>query len=113
MDSVTDEGLPFTVVRTHGEATDKQEQIERWLFENDLDHETLEEQFDSNELPEPIQEIVRSAGGPDEPWNRTTLCAFHHHRGVHAGEVQISGRAPYGLLFELGGERWLSGDVRM
>jgi hypothetical protein len=47
----------------------------------------------------------RSAGGPDEPWNRTTLCAFHHHRGVHAGSVRIAGRAPDGLLFELGGER--------
>jgi hypothetical protein len=54
----------------------------------------------------------RSAGGPDEPWNRTTLCAFHHHRGVHAGAVRIAGRAPDGLVFELAGERWLSGDVR-
>jgi hypothetical protein len=55
----------------------------------------------------------RSAGGPDEPWNRTTLCAFHHHRGVHAGAVRITGRAPDGLSFELAGERWRSGDVRV
>jgi hypothetical protein len=55
----------------------------------------------------------RSAGGPDEPWNRTTLCAFHHHRGVHAGTVRITGRAPDQLAFELAGERWKSGDVRM
>jgi hypothetical protein len=54
----------------------------------------------------------RSAGGPDEPWNRTTLCAFHHHRGVHAGTVPITGRAPDALVFELAGERWRSGDVR-
>jgi hypothetical protein len=54
----------------------------------------------------------RSACGPDEPWNRTTLCAFHHHRGVHAGVVRIRGRAPDALTFELGGERWRSGDVR-
>jgi hypothetical protein len=55
----------------------------------------------------------RSAGGPDEPWNRTTLCAFHHHRGVHAGTVRMAGRAPDGLRLELGGERWKSGDVRV
>jgi hypothetical protein len=46
--------------------------------------------------------IFRSACGPDEPWNRTTLCAFHHHRGVHAGVVRCTGRAPDALLFELG-----------
>ena len=56
----------------------------------------------------------RSAGGSDEPWNRTTLCAHHHQRGVHGGSVRISGLAPDGLLFELGGpggERYLSGDL--
>jgi len=56
----------------------------------------------------------RSAGGPDEPWNRTTLCAHHHHRGVHGGTVGIHGIAPDGLVFELGGpggERYFSGDV--
>ncbi|MEN8162416.1 MAG: HNH endonuclease signature motif containing protein, partial [Myxococcota bacterium] len=60
----------------------------------------------------------RSAGGPDEPWNRTTLCAFHHRRGVHEGRVRIRGHAPDRLVFALGtrpGERpWLrfrSGDV--
>jgi hypothetical protein len=54
-----------------------------------------------------------SAGGPDEPGNRTTLCHFHHHRGVHARRVRIRGRAPDSLLFELGGERFRSGDVRV
>jgi hypothetical protein len=44
----------------------------------------------------------RSAGGPDASWNRTTLCAFHHHRGVHAGLVGCSGRAPERLRFALG-----------
>lgn len=44
----------------------------------------------------------RSAGGPDEGWNRTTLCAFHHLRGVHAGVVTCKGRAPDGLRFALG-----------
>ncbi len=56
----------------------------------------------------------RSAGGPDEPWNRTTLCAHHHQRGVHGsfgGSVRIRGAAPDGLVFELGGRRYLSGDV--
>ena len=44
----------------------------------------------------------RSAGGPDEPWNRTTLCAFHHLRAIHAGTLRCSGRAPEGHIFELG-----------
>jgi hypothetical protein len=56
----------------------------------------------------------RSAGGPDEPSNRTTLCAHHHQRGVHGpfgGTVRIRGMAPDALVFELGGRRYLSGDV--
>jgi hypothetical protein len=56
----------------------------------------------------------RSIGGPDEPWNRTTLCAHHHQRGVHGsfgGTVRIRGTAPDRLVFELGGRRYLSGDV--
>ena len=44
----------------------------------------------------------RSAGGGDELENRTTLCAWHHLRGVHAGTVRCSGRAPAALRFELG-----------
>ena len=55
----------------------------------------------------------RSHQGPDVPWNRTTLCATHHQRSVHLERtVVIQGRAPDVLIFELGGERWLSGDVR-
>lgn len=46
--------------------------------------------------------VFRSAGGPDVPWNRTTLCAFHHLRGVHARTVSCQGRAPDGLEFALG-----------
>jgi hypothetical protein len=46
--------------------------------------------------------VFRSARGPDEPWNRTTLCAFHHQRGVHAGVVACHGRAPEALVFSLG-----------
>jgi hypothetical protein len=46
--------------------------------------------------------VFRSAGGPDEPSNRTTLCAFHHQRGVHTGLVRCTGRAPDALVFELG-----------
>jgi hypothetical protein len=44
----------------------------------------------------------RSAGGSDEPENLITLCAAHHHRGVHAGVVRVGGQAPDGLWFELG-----------
>jgi hypothetical protein len=57
----------------------------------------------------------RSQGGVDAPWNRTTLCAHHHHRGVHGGTVRLRGRAPDGLVWELGpepSERFASGDVR-
>jgi hypothetical protein len=56
----------------------------------------------------------RSRGGPDVAWNRTTLCAHHHLRGVHLERVvTIRGKAPDRLEFELGGERFGSGDVRM
>jgi hypothetical protein len=61
----------------------------------------------------------RSAGGSDDPANRITLCAFHHQRCLHAGRLRIRGRAPAGLLFELGVRpggaepiaRYRSGDV--
>jgi hypothetical protein len=64
----------------------------------------------------------KGVGGPDVPENRTTLCACHHERALHAqGSVRgallrIRGRAPHGLRFELGhdrGERFVSGDVRL
>ncbi len=44
----------------------------------------------------------RSAGGGDEPENLTTLCAFHHLRGVHGGTVSVTGSAPDDLEFALG-----------
>ena len=46
--------------------------------------------------------VFRSAGGGHGAGNQTTLCAFHHLRGVHAGRVRITGEAPHGLTFELG-----------
>ena len=59
----------------------------------------------------------RSAGGSDDLGNRTTLCAWHHLRGVHAGTVRCTGTAPGRLRFELGLRRgrpplaaYLSGD---
>jgi hypothetical protein len=57
----------------------------------------------------------RSAGGPDASWNRTTLCAAHHQRGVHGGRIRLSiaGRAPDELVFMLGVGRYRSGDVAM
>ena len=44
----------------------------------------------------------RSAAGGDELENLVTLCAAHHHHGVHAGRLRIRGRAPDALWFELG-----------
>jgi hypothetical protein len=55
----------------------------------------------------------RSARGPDVAWNRTTLCAYHHHRGVHAGSLALHGRAPDGLVYTLGVGRFGSGDVKL
>jgi hypothetical protein len=44
----------------------------------------------------------RSAGGSDALENRAALCAFHHLRGVHAGRLRCTGRAPGGLTWHLG-----------
>jgi len=52
----------------------------------------------------------RSAGGSDALENLTTLCAWHHQRGVHAGVIRIAGRAPDALVFELPLGRFGSGD---
>jgi hypothetical protein len=59
----------------------------------------------------------RSQGGSDASDNQTTLCAFHHLRGVHAGRIRVSGRAPDALRFDLGTRadraplvRYASGD---
>jgi len=46
--------------------------------------------------------VFRSAGGSDDLDNRTTLCVWHHLRGVHAGVVRCAGKAPHALRFELG-----------
>jgi hypothetical protein len=54
--------------------------------------------------------LFRSAGGGDGLANLTTLCVAHHQRGVHAGVIRISGRAPDALVFELPLGRFRSGD---
>ena len=46
--------------------------------------------------------VFRSQGGGDEPANLTTLCAFHHQRGVHGGLLTVRGRAPHALTYEIG-----------
>jgi hypothetical protein len=46
--------------------------------------------------------VPRSRGGGDEDSNLVTLCAWHHLRGVHGGIVEITGKAPDALLFQLG-----------
>jgi hypothetical protein len=63
--------------------------------------------------------VFRSQGGSDDPSNRTTLCAWHHLRGVHGGVLRCTGAAPDGLRFELGPRPdggalavYSSGDVR-
>ena len=46
--------------------------------------------------------VFRSAGGSNDLSNRTTLCAWHHLRGVHARTVRCTGGAPDDIRFELG-----------
>jgi hypothetical protein len=46
--------------------------------------------------------VFRAVGGNNELGNRTTLCAWHHLRGVHAGIVRCVGDAPDQLRFDLG-----------
>jgi hypothetical protein len=55
----------------------------------------------------------RSAGGSDDPTNLTTLCAWHHLRGVHAGVVRCTGAAPDALRFELPVITYGPGEVIM
>lgn len=64
--------------------------------------------------------VFRSAGGSDDLSNRTTLCAAHHLRGIHAGVMRCAGNAPDELVFELGVRpngpplaTFRSGDVRL
>jgi hypothetical protein len=47
--------------------------------------------------------IARSAGGKDEIWNLTSLCAAHHLRGIHMGRLKVAGRAPDQLTWTLHG----------
>jgi hypothetical protein len=62
--------------------------------------------------------VFRAVGGNNELGNRTTLCAWHHLRGVHAGIVRCVGDAPDQLRFDLGVRsggpplvRYRSGDL--
>lgn len=46
--------------------------------------------------------LFRSLGGGDDPANLASFCSPHHLRGVHMGNVRVFGRAPDGLVWELG-----------
>jgi hypothetical protein len=43
--------------------------------------------------------IPRSQGGPDEDWNKHTVCAACH-LAITEGRLKVSGRAPDGLTYE-------------
>jgi hypothetical protein len=49
----------------------------------------------------------RGRGGGDEGANQVGLCAVHHLRGVHGGYIRVTGTAPGGLVWELGGTIWM------
>jgi 5-methylcytosine-specific restriction endonuclease McrA len=58
--------------------------------------------------------VQRSRGGSDEPYNLVGLCAFHHLVGIHGAYLEVTGRAPDGLVWELrrgarGPERFAAG----
>jgi hypothetical protein len=57
--------------------------------------------------------VYRSHEGPDDAWNLTSLCAWHHQRGAHGTGLTIEGRAPDDLVFELPVGLFLSGDRRV
>ncbi|MFN2376152.1 MAG: hypothetical protein ABR538_06425 [Candidatus Binatia bacterium] len=44
----------------------------------------------------------RSHGGPDDAWNLTAVCDDHHRHFIHFGRIHVKGRAPDGLVWELG-----------
>ena len=55
--------------------------------------------------------VPRSRGGGDEPENLVALCACHHLRGIHRGYIRVRGRAPDGLVWEVG-PRFAPVDLR-
>jgi hypothetical protein len=57
--------------------------------------------------------VYRSHQGCNEPWNLTTLCAWHHQRGAHGTGLKVRGLAPDDLVFELPVGRFLSGDRKV
>jgi hypothetical protein len=64
--------------------------------------------------------IFSSRGGSDDDYNRVTLCAFHHLRGIHAERIRCTGRAPDGLTWDIGVRpgaaplaRYRSGDIQL
>ena len=49
----------------------------------------------------------RAQLGPNEDPNLVGTCPCHHLRGLHQGYVRVSGTAPNGLVWELGGKVWM------
>jgi len=46
--------------------------------------------------------LFRSRGGANDLGNRTTVCAWHHLRGIHEGRIRAFGRAPREIVWEVG-----------
>ncbi len=49
----------------------------------------------------------RSNLGPSIDPNLVGICACHHLRGIHGGYLRVTGTAPNGLAWELGGKVWV------
>ena len=56
------EGLSHAVTEVHGEMTDEQQEIHKFIFEHDLNLETLEMLQLKGQLPDDIEELLAGAG---------------------------------------------------
>ncbi len=59
------EGLSEVVMEIHGEMTEEQQDIHKFISENDLNLETLELLQLKGQLPEEIEELLLAAGGTE------------------------------------------------
>jgi hypothetical protein len=46
--------------------------------------------------------VFRSHGGGNQRDNRITVCASHHHHGIHAGRIRAEGSVREGIVWTLG-----------
>lgn len=82
------EALRLAVQRVHGERSETEALVEKWMDRNGLDHEALALLYAEGKLPEPIRQAVEQAGGPT---------AFNRH---------VSGQQLCWAMRDLAIQRW-------